>query len=81
MSVNDAFFRKQASGLRRLERFPLGLNRDSQWARKCGVSADDSVSGMRFAAASDSSCDGCPPKPAPNSSHMQDMLQHDRNPL
>src|SRR6476620_6605268 len=43
-----------------LERFPLGLNRDSQWARKCGVSADDSVSGMRFAAASDSSCDGCP---------------------
>ncbi len=64
-----------------LERFPLGLNRDSQWARKCGVSADDSVSGMRFAAVSDSSCDGCPPKPAPNSSHMQDMLQHDRNPL
>ena len=33
-----------------LERFPLGKNRDSQWARKREVSADDSVSGMRFAA-------------------------------
>ena len=71
----------EAQTVRGLERFPLGLNRDSQWARKCGVSADDSVSGMRFAAASDSSCDGCPPKPAPTSSLTQDMLQHDRNPL
>src|SRR3954466_9800993 len=34
-----------------------------------------------FAAVSDSSCDGCPPKPAPTSSLTQDMLQHDRNPL
>ena len=32
-----------------------------------------------FAAASDSSCDDCPPKPAPTSSLTQDMLQHDRN--
>ena len=48
--------------LRRLERFPLGLNRDSQGVRKGGVLAVDSVSGMRFAAASVSSCDGCPPK-------------------
>jgi hypothetical protein len=30
-----------------LERFPLGLNRDSQCAGKGGVLADDSVSGMR----------------------------------
>ena len=29
-----------------LERFPLGLNRDSQGARKGGVLAGDSVSGM-----------------------------------
>src|SRR4249920_2030225 len=34
-----------------------------------------------FAAVSDSSCDGCPPKPAPTSSLTQDMLQHERNPL
>jgi hypothetical protein len=45
-----------------LERFPLGLNRDFQGVRKGGVLAGDSVSGMRFAAASVSSCDGCPPK-------------------
>jgi hypothetical protein len=32
---------------RKLERFPLGLNRDSQCAGKGGVLADDSVSGMR----------------------------------
>ena len=43
----------------------MGLNRDSQWARKCEVSADDSVSGMRFAAVSDRSCDGCPPTNKP----------------
>jgi len=30
-----------------LERFPLGLNRDSQVPRKGGVLAGDSVSGMR----------------------------------
>ena len=30
-----------------LERFPLGLNWDSQCAGKGGVLADDSVSGMR----------------------------------
>ena len=40
-----------------------------------------SVPKRHFAAASDSSCDGCPPKPAPTSSLTQDMLQHDRNPL
>src|SRR4051794_40061351 len=45
-----------------LERFPLGLNRDFQGVRKGGALAGDSVSGMRFAAASVSSCDGCPPK-------------------
>jgi hypothetical protein len=36
---------------------------------------------LSCAAAADSSCDGCPPKPAPTSSLTQDMLQHDRNPL
>jgi hypothetical protein len=34
-------------GVRKLERFPLGLNRDSQAGRKGGVLACDSVSGMR----------------------------------
>ena len=57
-----AEMRRIRSEMRELERFPLGLNRDSQGVRKGGVLAVDSVSGMRFAAASVSSCDGCPPK-------------------
>ena len=40
-----------------------------------------SAPNRHFAAASDSSCDDCPPKPAPTSSLTQAMLQHDRNPL
>ena len=44
------------------ERFPLGLNWDFQGVRKGGVLAGNLVSGMRFAAASVSSCDGFPPK-------------------
>ena len=38
-----------------------------------------SVPRKHFAAASDSSCGGCPPKPAPTSLLTRDMLQHDRN--
>ena len=50
-----------------------------QFARHSCASAP-SAPKRHFAAASDGSCDNCPPKPAPTSSLMQDMLQHDRNP-
>ena len=65
----------------RLERFPLGLNRDSQGVRKGGVLAVDSVSGMRLRRRIGQFVRRLSAEVAPNSSLMQGMLQHDRNPL
>jgi hypothetical protein len=77
------FLWEMAGGMRLtpLERFPLGLNRDFQGVRKGGVLAGDSVSGMRFARRIGQFVRRLSTEVAPNSSLMQDILQHDRNPL
>ena len=60
-----------------LERFPLGLNRDSQAVRKGGVLVGDSASGMRHDRAFKAFLRKC----AERTEVALLGTQHDRNPL